>query len=84
MNIGITEAIQHFFSNPSFDLIYSEAVANAFDAGAKNINIKISLNSFNEANTLQLEIEDDGCGFTDKNFEKFSSLLKNQIIHTKG
>lgn len=84
MNIGITEAIQHFFSNPSFDLIYSEAVANAFDAGAKNINIKIRLDSFNEANTLQLEIEDDGCGFTNKNFEKFSSLLKKSDNSHKG
>ena len=33
MEIGITEAIQHFFSNPSFELIYSEALANALDAG---------------------------------------------------
>lgn len=84
MNIGITEAIQHFFSNPSFDLIYSEAVANAFDASAKNIKIKISLDSFNEANTLQLEIEDDGCGFTNKNFDKFKSLLKKSDNSHKG
>lgn len=84
MNIGITEVIQHFFSNPSFDLIYSEAVANAFDAGAKNINIKIYLDSFNEANTLQLEVEDDGCGFTNKNFDKFKSLLKKSDNSHKG
>ena len=84
MNIGIIEAIQHFFSNPSFDLIYSEAVANAFDAGARNIKINIRLDSFNEANTLELEIEDDGCGFTQKNFDKFSSLLKKSDNSHKG
>lgn len=84
MNIGITEAIQHFFPNPSFDLIYSEGIANAFDAGARNILIHINLDSFNEANTLKIEIEDDGCGFTNKNFDKFSSLLKKSDNSHKG
>ena len=52
MNIGINEAIEHFFSNPSFELIYLEAVANALDAGARKINIYISLESYKHPNTF--------------------------------
>lgn len=84
MNIGIKEAIQHFFSSPSFDLIYSEALANALDAGAKNITIDITLKSFTEPNTLEITITDDGEGFTDKNFSKFSELLKKSDNSHKG
>ena len=47
MNIPIKEAIAHFFSNPSFDLIFSEAVANALDAGASDIKISISIKAYN-------------------------------------
>ncbi len=84
MEIGITEAIQHFFSNPSFELIYSEALANALDAGARNISISISLKSFSEPKTLELTITDDGEGFTDTNFNKFSQLLKKSDGSHKG
>lgn len=84
MEIGITEAIQHFFSNPSFELIYSEALANALDAGARNITISLSIKSFTEPETLEIVIKDDGEGFTDNNFNKFSELLKKSDGSHKG
>ncbi len=84
MKVGIKEAIERFFSTPNFNMIYSEAVANAFDAGAKNIEIRIETNSFVETNSLKLTIKDDGAGFTDENFDKFSSLLKTKDKHHKG
>lgn len=84
MNIGINEAIEHFFSNPSFELIYLEAVANALDAGARKINIYISLESYKHPNTLEIEIEDNGDGFNDYNFRKFSSLLSKTDKNHKG
>lgn len=84
MNIGIEEAIQHFFPNSSFDLIYSEALANALDAGARNISIEISLYSFAKPDTLEIIIKDDGIGFTEKNFSKFAELLKRSDSSHKG
>ncbi|MBP5447437.1 MAG: sensor histidine kinase, partial [Treponema sp.] len=84
MEIGISEAIQHFFSTPSFDLIYSEALANALDAGARNIGIFISLHSFSEPNTLEITINDDGEGFSENNFAKFSKLLSKSDSSHKG
>ncbi len=48
MNIPIKEAIAHFFSNPSFDLIFSGAFENALeDAGASDIKISISIKAYN-------------------------------------
>jgi len=84
MNIQIKEAIAHFFSNPSFDLIFSEAVANALDAGASDIKISISIKAYSEPETLKMTIEDNGVGFTDQNFIKFSNLLMKADSQHKG
>ena len=84
MEIGITEAIQHFFSSPAFNLIYSEALANALDAGATNILININIESFKNVESLEIVIEDDGEGFTEKNFSKFSKLMAKDDNSHKG
>ncbi|MBO7127021.1 ATP-binding protein [bacterium] len=84
MEIGITEAIQHFFSSPAFNLIYSEALANALDAGATNILININIESFRNVESLEIVIKDDGEGFTEKNFSKFSKLLAKDDKSHKG
>ena len=84
MNIGIEAAIQHFFSTPSFDLIYSEALANALDANARNISINIDIISYSKPDSLEITIEDDGVGFTEKNFSKFAELLKKSDNSHKG
>ena len=84
MEIGITEAIQHFFSSPAFNLIYSEALANALDAGATNISININIESFKNVESLEIVIEDDGECFTERNFSKFSKLMSKDDNSHKG
>lgn len=75
MKINLTNAIKHFFSNPSLEMVYIEAVANSIDAGATQIELTIKIDSFSNFESLAVEIRDNGEGFNDKNFEKFKSLL---------
>lgn len=84
MNVQIAKAVSLLYGTSSFEDIYCEAVANAIDANATNINIKISLDSFKDIKSLILEISDNGEGFTDKNFYKFSTLLESEGNHHKG
>ena len=42
MEVNLKQAISMFFSQSSFDMVYLEAVANALDAGASNIQIHFS------------------------------------------
>jgi len=84
MNIPMKEAIAHFFSNPSFELIFSEAVANAIDAEASDVKISIDIKAYGSPETLKMTIEDNGVGFTGKNFTKFSNLLMKADLQHKG
>lgn len=84
MNIKIRKAISHFFPTPSFPLVYSEAVANALDAGANNISIDIKLASYLDPASLKLTISDDGEGFTEENFARFSYLMDAKDRQHKG
>ena len=84
MNVPMKEAIEHFFTNPSFDLIYSEALANSLDAGASKVDIKIKIHSFEKPETLKIEIKDNGMGFNERNFNKFSNLLMKADNQHKG
>ena len=84
MEIDTSSAVKLFFPNPSLMLVYFEAIANAFDAGAKNIEINIGLTGFDKPDSLEVTITDDGAGFNDENFERFSTLLKPRDKHHKG
>lgn len=84
MNIKIDEAVFHFYSKPSFELIYSEAVANALDAEASKIDIKINIPSYEKAEQMQMTIRDNGRGFTDKDFDRFTTLLERRDDTHKG
>jgi hypothetical protein len=84
MEIDTSSAVKLFFPNPSLMLVYFEAIANAFDAGAKNIEIYIRLTGFDKPDSLEVTITDDGAGFNDENFERFSTLLKPRDKHHKG
>lgn len=84
MKINLKKAVSTFYPSPSYELIYFEAIANAMDAGATEINIKININSFNQPETLILEIQDNGIGFTEENFKKFSQLLEVTSNDHKG
>ena len=84
MNLPVEYAIKHFFSSTAFELIYSEAVANALDANATDISINIKLESYSEPTTLELTICDNGDGFTDENFDRFANLMKAKDRQHKG
>lgn len=84
MEVNIQKAVKMFFSNSSFEMIYNEALANALDAGANEIFIKISLPNKAQLQNLQLTISDNGVGFDDIRFGKFSKLFDVEEQSHKG
>lgn len=84
MKINISKAIKQFFPNPSLDLVYFEAVANAFDANASEIYLKINIDSFENPKSLTVEISDNGEGFTNRGFDRFCELLETDSPDNKG
>ena len=84
MNIKIERAIQQFFPKSSFLMVLFEAVANAFDAQAKEINIRISIEKLSAPKTLSIEIQDDGVGFCDERFTQFKNLLETDDTEHRG
>lgn len=84
MNLPVEYALSRFFPSPAFEQIYSEAVANALDAEATHISISIKMDAYHKVDTLQLVIRDNGIGFTDENFERFSNLMKVRDKQHKG
>lgn len=75
MTINLKQAVKLFYSQSSFDQIYQEAVANALDADAKNIHIYFEANSLSDVKSFKMKISDDGIGFTEDRFMKFSKLM---------
>lgn len=71
-------AIKLFFPSPTFSQIFDEAVANALDAGANEILIHLV------AEPLSITIRDNGVGFTDERFERFSRLMEPKDAQHKG
>lgn len=84
MKINTNNAIKLFFSAPSLQMVYNEAIANSIYAGAKNVELIIDIESYANSESLNVKIIDDGDGFTDKNFSKFSELLKVEDESHKG
>lgn len=84
MEVNIQRAVKMFFSKSSFEMIYFEAVANAFDAGATEVNIEIKLDDIEQKQNLQLTIQDNGVGFDDNRFGKFRKLFDVEENTHKG
>lgn len=84
MDIETSSAIKLFFPNPSLALVYYEAIANALDAGATEIDIDISIQAFTASETLNVTISDNGTGFTDESFGRFKTLMKPKDGFHKG
>jgi hypothetical protein len=86
MEIEVKKAVQIFFSNASFEMIYLEAFANALDADADEFKIEICANSTNPAdlNSLIIKLWDNGIGFDEYRFSKFSKLLSVEDKTHKG
>lgn len=84
MRVKLNKAVKMFFANSSLEMVYIEAIANALDAGAKKIDINISARDYSQPETLAISIEDDGAGFTDDRFAKFSNLFDVDESSHKG
>lgn len=84
MDIETSSAIKLFFPNPSLVLVYYEAIANALDADATEIDIEISIQAFTASETLNVRISDNGTGFTDESFDRFKTLMKPKDGFHKG
>jgi hypothetical protein len=84
MEVEISNAAERFFPSPTFSQVFSESVTNALDAGATLVDILISVESFSKPETLKIQVNDNGLGFTDENWGRFKRLLKPRDNHHKG
>ncbi|MCU6769334.1 ATP-binding protein [Barnesiella propionica] len=84
MKVKLSKAVKMFFGNSSLEMVYFEAIANALDADANKISIKIFTQAYNQPETLKVEIEDNGIGFTDERFSKFCNLFDVEESSHKG
>lgn len=84
MNVHLSNAVRMFYSKSSFEMVYMEAIANALDAEATEICIFIVAKSKDIAQSLQLTISDNGIGFTEERFKKFSNLFDTEDAAHKG
>lgn len=84
MKVKLGQAVKMFFGNSSLEMVYFEAVSNALDAEATEINIELSLEASNRPETLELKISDNGLGFDDYRFNKFSKLFDVEESSHKG
>lgn len=84
MEVNIKQALKMFFSKSSFEMIYFEAFANALDADATEFNINISLSNYGELQNLVVSLSDNGVGFDDIRFGKFSKLFDVEEQSHKG
>src|SRR5574344_223447 len=84
MKIKLSNAVKFLYGESSFEWVFYEAVANAIDAEATNINIKIVCNGESDKKNLEVEINDNGIGFDDDRFKKFSQLLDVEEDTHKG
>jgi hypothetical protein len=84
MEVNIQQAIKMFFSNSSFEMIYSEAFANALDADATQFSIDINVGTMKDLCNLTIKLSDNGVGFNDKRFNKFSKLFDVEESSHKG
>ena len=84
MRVKLSKAVKMFFGNSSLEMVYFEAIANSLDANATKIGITISAQDYSQSETLTISIEDNGVGFTDERFEKFSKLFDVDDSTHKG
>lgn len=85
MLIDAEDAVKLFFSNASFEMVFFEAIANAFDANATDIKIDIDIANFqNPQERFTISIKDNGDGFTETNFKNFCKTGKKKDKKHKG
>jgi hypothetical protein len=78
-------ALRLFFPSPAFAQIYFEAIANAIDADATDISIKITSDGkIHNPNNLEIAIQDNGVGFSEERYERFKRVQEPQDSIHKG
>lgn len=75
MKVKLSQAVKMFFGNSSLEMVYFEAIANALDANATEVDIEIFEQTPSQHETLKIKISDNGEGFTDERYKKFSKLF---------
>lgn len=84
MEVEIPNAVKLFFPKTSFEFVYFEAIANSVDANATAITITNRFQSLKDSSSIEVEVTDNGDGFTDENFLKFSKLFEAKTANHKG
>jgi len=84
MLINLSNAIKKFYPNPVLEQVYFEAIANSIYANANEIELLIEIESYSKPETLKMTIKDNGDGFDELNFKKFSKLLETEDEEHKG
>lgn len=84
MKVKLDQAVKMFFGSSSLEMVYFEAISNALDAEANEINVNISIDAINRAETLNISISDNGLGFDDWRYKKFSNLFDVEESSHKG
>lgn len=84
MRVNTKQAVKLFFQNTSLEQVFKEAIANSLDANATDIKVNVFIDSFEKQESLQIEIVDNGEGFTDERYDKFCELLKVEEDTHKG
>lgn len=84
MQVKLSQAVKMFFGSSSLEMVFFEAIANALDAEANEITISIAVKALNQPESLQIEISDNGEGFTDERYQKFSKLFDVEESSHKG
>ncbi|OJW80305.1 MAG: hypothetical protein BGO69_05605 [Bacteroidetes bacterium 46-16] len=84
MKVKLGQAVKMFFGNSSLEMVYIEAIANALDANANKIDVIISASAYNQPQSIEIAISDNGIGFTEERFNKFSKLFDVDESSHKG
>lgn len=84
MRIETRYAVDKFFPNSAFAQVFYEAVANAFDADATEIDIRIESDGALRPPGVKITIADNGAGFDDERFGHFARLQQPKDRHHKG
>lgn len=81
MDINLKVATSRLFPSSKFEMIYFEAIANALDANATEINIQIE---YADSQFNKFTIMDNGCGLNEENYNRFSELMEAKDNAHKG
>lgn len=84
MRVKLNKAVKIFFGSSSLEQVYLEAVSNALDANATSICIDIQAEDVSRVETLTVKISDNGEGFTEERFRRFSHLFDVEESSHKG